>query len=65
MAQQIRRIACCMTVKAIMPVRINLVVPLACKATAMRITDTAGTVPGRVRRSFLADRSEPSEGRHE
>lgn len=49
-----------MTVKAIMPVRINLVVPLAQQATAMRTTDTAGQTPGRVRRSFIPDRPEPS-----
>jgi len=37
-----------MTVTAIMPVRmINLVAPLAHKATDMRITDTAGSAPGR------------------
>jgi hypothetical protein len=36
MAQGFREVACCMTVKAIMPVRINLVVPLAHEATAMR-----------------------------
>jgi hypothetical protein len=36
-----------MTVKALMPVRIvNLVAPLAHEATAMRITDTAGSAPG-------------------
>ena len=33
-----------MTVKALMPARLNLVVPLAHKATAMRTTDTAAPV---------------------
>ena len=37
-----------MIVMATTPVRMfNLVVPLAHEATAMRITDTAGQVPGR------------------
>jgi RNA-directed DNA polymerase len=42
MAQVFSDVACRMTVKAIMPVRINLVAPLAHKATATRTTDTAG-----------------------
>lgn len=41
MAQALRIVACHMMVKATMSVRFNLVVPLAHKATAMRITDTA------------------------
>ena len=46
MAPQFR--ARCMTVKAIMPVRmINLVAPLPHKGTAMRIADTAGSAPVR------------------
>jgi hypothetical protein len=41
-----------MTVKAIMPVRINLVAPLAHKVTATRTTDTAGF--GRARSGAVA-----------
>lgn len=38
-----------MTVMAVMPVRFNLVAPLAHEATAMRTRDTAGIDPGRSR----------------
>lgn len=60
MAQELCSIARCMTVTAAMPVRFNLVVPLAHEATAMRITETAGGVRGPVRRSRHADRLTPS-----
>ena len=44
----IRTLARCMMVKATMPARMfNLVVPLAHEATAMRITETAGSEPER------------------
>jgi RNA-directed DNA polymerase len=43
MAQEFRNVACCMTVTAAMPVRSNLVVPLAHEATAMRTMETAGS----------------------
>lgn len=46
-----------MTVKAVMPVRFNLVVPLAHEATAMRVTDTARQCARLVQRSFPAERS--------
>jgi RNA-directed DNA polymerase len=52
MAQVFRVVACRMTVKAIMPVRINLVAPLAHKVTATRTTDTAGF--GRIRSGAVA-----------
>lgn len=45
MAQALRIVARYMMVMATMSVRFNLVVPLARKATAMRITDTADCSP--------------------
>lgn len=43
MAKIFGELARCMKVTALMPVRFNLVVPLAHKATDMRNKDTAGS----------------------
>jgi RNA-directed DNA polymerase len=43
MAQEFRIVARFTTVKAVVTMRINLVVPLAHEATAMRIADTTGS----------------------
>jgi hypothetical protein len=54
---QVRRSACCVRVTAVTPVRIvNLVVPLAHEATAMRITGTTGSSL-QARRSCTAEDS--------
>jgi len=48
MAQKLEQGACCMTVKALIPVRtVNLVAPLAHKVTDMHTTDTAATAQAR------------------